>query len=236
MLIIHPEDSTTKFLERLYLPYLKTTKNTDNALPNPMILNDAWRSNGKIIENRISRAEINKLICHEKSKEEFGSILLLGHGTAHGLLGIEWGMNVNRKGRPILVVGEREVDALRYRKSRADYEKQHRDFECSIIGIWCYANEFALNYGLRGLYSGMIISEIDEALNFGFNVGRDLISETNQAFCDRLSHLLNEYYLGLIDLGEIPDKMKSYIEEDGYKFGVGGYPIISFNYSNLYYY
>ena len=148
MLIIHPEDSTTKFLERLYLPYLKTTKDTDIVLPNPMILNDAWRSSGKIIENRISRAEINKLICHEKSKEEFGSILLLGHGTAHGLLGIEWGMNVNRKGQPILVVGEREVDALRYRKSRADYEKQHRDFECSIIGNTREVSQYLIRKGI----------------------------------------------------------------------------------------
>jgi len=236
MLIIHPEDSTTKFLEKLYLPYLKTTEDKDVALRNPMILNNDWRSGGHIIKNRISRAQINHLIWLEKSKEEFGSILLLGHGTSHGLLGIEWGMNLSRTGQPVLVVGEKEVDTLRFHKSKKDYEKQHRDFECSIVGLWCYANEFALKYGLRGLYSGMIISEIDEALNFGFNVGRDLISETNQAFCERLSRLLNDYYLGLIDLKDIPDKMKGYIEEDGYKFGVGGYPIISFNYSNLYCY
>jgi hypothetical protein len=229
MLIIHPEDSTTKFLEELYRPYL--TISDDNE-----IHGDNWRKPGLLINKRVSRSQINRAISNEVAQEEFGSVLLLGHGTTNGLLGIQWGLSINRKGSPILVVGESEIDSLRGHKSKKAYENQDRELSSSLIGIWCYANEFAEKHKLHGLFSGMIISEINEALDFGFNVGRELIEETNSAFCRRLGNLLNKFYHGEIDLSEIPGMMKSYIELDGYTFGVGGHPIISYNYSNLYYY
>ena len=234
MLIIHPEDSTTKFLETLYKPYINVSSNS--ALTIQQIFGDDWRKSGLLIDKRVSRSRINKEISNEVAQEEFGSVMLLGHGTASGLLGIQWGLSVNRKSAPILVIGESEVDSLRGHKSKKEYESQDRELSSSLIGIWCYANEFAQRHKLQGLFSGMIISEMDEALNLGFNVGRELIEETNLAFCRRLGDLLNKFYHGEIDLDEIPEIMKSYIETDGHSFGVSGYSIINYNYSSLYYY
>src|ERR1035437_860766 len=67
-------------------------------------------------------------------------IIMLGHGTEEGLLGF---------GR--YVIDSTLVYLL-------------REKEC--VAVWCNADQFVGKYGLKGFYTGMIISEIDEALMF----------------------------------------------------------------------
>lgn len=74
------------------------------------------------------------------------TIMMLGHGNEHGLFS-----KPDKKGKyDRLLVTDSHVQFLRGK---------------TCIGIWCHADQFAKNYGLQGLFSGMIISELHEAVD-----------------------------------------------------------------------
>jgi len=70
---------------------------------------------------------------------EHDKIIMLGHGSADGLFS-------SKQDR--FIIDSDLVYLLR---------------EKILVGIWCYAVDFAHKYKLKGLFSGMIISEMDEA-------------------------------------------------------------------------
>ena len=79
-------------------------------------------------------------VSHKVLKEQIKKhdrIIMLGHGTGWGLLG---------HGRFVI-------------DSSLVYLLREKDCVC----IWCNANDFVEQYGLKGFYTGMIISEMDEA-------------------------------------------------------------------------
>ena len=78
----------------------------------------------------------------EKEIKSHDQILMLGHGSPYGLL------NLAGIGDGLYAVGEKQVPLL-------------RDKRC--IFIWCNADVFVKRYRLKGLYTGMFISEIKEA-------------------------------------------------------------------------
>lgn len=55
-----------------------------------------------------------------------------------------------------------------------------REKEC--ISIWCNSDIFFLKYGLKGLYTGMIISEYGEALYESVTTTYQEIDESNRLF------------------------------------------------------
>lgn len=71
--------------------------------------------------------------------EDDGPVVLLGHGTPRGLLDTSFMYHI---------VDSTWVDLLRQR---------------TVIGIWCYASEFADRYGLHGFFTSMFVSNIREA-------------------------------------------------------------------------
>lgn len=75
-----------------------------------------------------------------------------------------------------------------------------REHPC--IGVWCYANQFADNYELKGLFTGMIISEKYEADNLGIDSEGVDIDACNNQFASDLEYCLRKYSLNLI-----PEKM-----------------------------
>lgn len=84
-----------------------------------------------------SRNNLSRILYHRPEGELF---LLLGHGSADGLFrkdGDEYRCYVGR--------------------SMAYYLKRH-----SIVGIWCHTNLFAETTRLYGLFSGMVVSEINK--------------------------------------------------------------------------
>lgn len=84
-------------------------------------------------------------------------IIMLGHGTSDGLIG---------HGR--LIIDSSLVYLLR---------------EKDCVGIWCNADMFFSKYNLKGFYTGMIISEYDEALMFSlYPFTNSQISESNELF------------------------------------------------------
>ena len=115
------------------------------------------------------------------------TIMMLGHGNEHGLFS-----KPDKKGKyDRLLVTDSHVQFLRGK---------------TCIGIWCHADQFAKNYGLHGLFSGMIISEMQEAIDW--NILRDCIAQYG--------------------LQDTPLKMK---ELDDVKS-----ELTTFNYSRLYYF
>lgn len=94
-------------------------------------------------------------------------VVLLGHGDINGLYNKDWNG---------YVIDSSLVQLL-------------RGFE--IIGIWCYATEFARRYGLHGFFTSMFISNADEATELGFNgcLGGD-IEDNLRLFCERVRKLI----------------------------------------------
>lgn len=93
----------------------------------------------------------------------------------------------------------------------------------TCIGIWCYANKFAEKYKLHGLFSGMIISELQEAIDMEVPATKDEIDREMEKFTIRLKDCMDTY-----GLEQIPLRMK---ESDDVQSA-----LTKFNYSNLYYY
>ena len=108
-------------------------------------------------------------IAREAIVDEQDTIVLIGHGTEHGLL------NKNLNG---YFIDSGWVNLLRNK---------------TIVGIWCYAGNFADRYGLTGFFTSNFISNADELVECGFNnfSNSDLIiSAENVSFSNRLNYYL----------------------------------------------
>ena len=81
----------------------------------------------------------------------------------------------------------------------------------------------AERYGLHGLFSGMIISELQEAIDYNIEVSKDMIDKEMEQFTIRLND-----YIKTNGLEQIPLRMK---ESDDVQSA-----LTKFNYGNLYYY
>ena len=132
------------------------------------------------------------------------TIVMLGHGNEYGLFS-----KPSKNGKyERFMITDRHVQFL-------------RDKTC--IGIWCHANQLAEWYGLHGLFSGMIISELQEAIELGIPATEDEIYKERVRFTLRLKNCIEAY-----SLEEIPARMKSLDDTQS--------ELTRFNYSNLYYY
>ena len=153
----------------------------------------------------------NKAIKEALMNESDGRILMmLGHGCPQGLFAPRKDKNyqngIDQFGR--LIINASHVQMLRKKL---------------CIGIWCYAVDFARKYNLHGLFSGMIISELEEAQDCGINeFTRPEIDMYNQDFAEALYDCINKY-----PLNEVPDAMAAYVSNPN--------RLEEFNYSNLYY-
>lgn len=136
-LVIHPTDSTTKFLGEIY-------KDKD------------WT----VINTNISKKLLREALkAHDR-------IVMLGHGTEKGLLGF---------GR--FVIDSNWVYLLR---------------EKICVCIWCNADIFVEKYGLKGFYTGMIISEHEEAIMYDIKTKHHFISESNIDFASAIKNSIDE--------------------------------------------
>ena len=131
-------------------------------------------------------------------------IMMLGHGNEYGLFSKP---DKNGDYRRFLIT-DRHVQFLRNK---------------TCIGIWCYANKFAEKYKLHGLFSGMIISELQEAVDLGVPATMDEIDTEMEKFTIRLKDCIETY-----GLKRTPLRMK---ELDDIQSA-----LTKFNYGNLHYY
>ena len=120
-------------------------------------------------------------------------IVMLGHGTEKGLLGFDK-----------FVIDSNLVYLL-------------RDKMC--VCIWCNADMFVKKYGLKGFYTGMIISEYEEAIIHCIPTNSHWIAESNT---DLSLAIKNS-----IDDENMLEKAKLLYE--------GNSSVVEFNRNNLYY-
>lgn len=143
-----------------------------------------------VITDHISKSQLKREIIHHDR------IIMLGHGSELGLFDMNH-MN--------FVIDSQLVYLL-----RAKY----------CVGIWCNADKFFEKYKLNGFYTGMIISEVEEAYLYGIRESFEVIEKSNK--------LLALAVKKSIDLDT--DIVKSVRE-----IYVGNNEIISFNKENLYF-
>lgn len=135
--------------------------------------------------------------------EEKDCVMFIGHGTEYGLL------NERLNG---FLVGPDMVQFLR---------------DKTVIGIWCYAGNFAQKYDLKGFFTSNFISNIDELIDCGFsrfNEDEDTISVENFLFSCRI----NEYLREKVPLCEWVDKLQDSVKDEKQ-------PFVKYNYEALYF-
>ena len=130
-----------------------------------------------------TREDVSALINESSTNTEVqhairsdNTIMMLGHGNKYGLFSIPDKKGIYRR----LIVNSDHVQFLRGK-------------EC--IGIWCYANEFAMHYRLHGLFSGMIISELHEAVENNISATKEEIDSEMKIFVSRLKDCIEKYDL-----------------------------------------
>ena len=140
----------------------------------------------RLIEADCSNKVMGHLLHHTSPSER---IMLLGHGSYNGVF---FRKNDEEEGFDGIIVGH----------PQAYYLRKH----CGgIIGIWCLAVEFAKKEGLLGLFSGMIISEMSEAEEYGVATDKESMDRTNRIMLTQLRRLLDDG----IPLHEIPERLKT---------------------------
>ena len=134
-------------------------------------------------------------------------IMLLGHGSDKGLF--------FRKDD-----SKEEFDKIIVGHSHAYHLRKHGG---NIVAVWCNADQFARAEGLHGLFSGMIVSAMSEALLYQVETTQEELDRENVKLAMRLRTLLDEN----IRLSEIPERMLA--SDDVHS------PLTTFNYQYFYY-
>ena len=160
--------------------------------------------NAVVIAENISRADLNHKLHHISKSER---IFLLGHGSDKGLFWREDDSKLDFDG---ILVGHPHTYYLRNHGS-------------NIVAVFCNADKFAQAEHLHGLYTGMIISELDEAVEFGIETTEEELESENIKFARRLRSLLDEN----VPLSEIPQRMQQLDNKHS--------PLTDFNYHRIYF-
>lgn len=119
----------------------------------------------KVLTKDISENRLRKEI------QSHDQILMMGHGTSSGLL------NTARIGKGYLAISNRHVEIL-------------KDKRC--IFIWCNADKFVEQYHLKGLYTGMFISEVGESIYCEVPADQETVDTSNSRFADLLGSVLTD--------------------------------------------
>lgn len=158
----------------------------------------------QVVDGYRSTKEMGHLLHHVSTQER---IMLLGHGSDKGLF--------FRKDD-----SKDEFDKMIVGHSHAYHLRKHGG---NIVAIWCNADQFARAEGLHGLFSGMIVSELNEALLYQVETTQEELDLENVKLARRLRALFDER----IPLNEIPKRMLAMDDVHS--------PLTTFNYNNFYY-
>ena len=148
--------------------------------------------------------EMGRLLHHVSTQER---IMLLGHGSDKGLF---FRADDSKD----------EFDKIIVSHSHAYHLRKHGG---NIVAVWCNADQFARAEGLHGLFTGMIVSELNEALLYQVKTTQEELNRENVKLARRLRALIDER----IPLSEIPKRMLAMDDVHS--------PLTTFNYKNFYY-
>jgi hypothetical protein len=124
---------------------------------------------------------------------EHDRIVMLGHGSAQGLFGYN-----------DMVIDSSLVYLLKNKQ---------------CVCVWCNADKFVEKYSLKGFYTGMIISEWQEAIDYAIMPQDNDIEESNSLFASTIASAIESPIL----LMEVKETYKSDTN-----------PVILFNQENIY--
>lgn len=111
-----------------------------------------------------------------------GPVILMGHGSPLGLL---------------------DKTMCNY---IIDYRWANILINKTVIGIWCYASDFADTYCLHGFFTSMFISNLNEAVGHGVgNTTDETIQNEMEWFCTEV----NSYIKNEVPLSTWVDKLQS---------------------------
>ena len=159
----------------------------------------------QVVADNCSTKEMGHLLHHVSTQER---IMLLGHGSDKGLF---YRADDSKEGFDKIIVGHPHTYHLR----------KHGG---NIVAVWCNANQFARAEGLHGLFTGMIVSELCEALLYQVETTQEELDRENVKLARRLRTLLDTR----IPLSEIPKRIL--VMDDVHS------PLTTFNYKNFYYF
>ena len=151
-----------------------------------------------------STKEMGHLLRHVSTQER---IMLLGHGSDKGLF---FRADDSKDEFDKIIVGHPHAFHL-------------RNHGGNIVAVWCNADQFARAEGLKGLFTGMIITELSEALLYHVETTQVELDCENVKLARRLRTLLDEK----VPMNEIPKRMLAMDDVHS--------PLTTFNYNNFYY-
>lgn len=129
----------------------------------------------------------------------YDKIIMMGHGWYEGLFNTEnGGFLIDKDFVPYLMKKD-------------------------CVYIWCNASQFVKRYRLKGFYTGMIISEVEEASWFNIIVEQSIVDESNKLFSKAIKNSIN------LDPKSMHRKAKEI-----YKIK-GSNPVIEYNQKKLFY-
>jgi hypothetical protein len=125
----------------------------------------------KILDATIIVSGTKEQVNEEITKHD--RIMMMGHGSPWGLFSV--GRFIGSNG---YVIDHDTVKLLR--------DKQN-------VFIWCNADKFVNKHQLEGLYSGMFISEVGEAIYCGLpGTAQSVVDESNNTFANLLGSVINK--------------------------------------------
>ena len=138
----------------------------------------------------------------EAIRNDDGPVVLLGHDTPRGLLDPTF---------VDYIIESRDVDLLRQR---------------TVIGIWCYASEFADRYGLHGFFTSMFVSNLREAQEHQVDnlATEDNIMAEHELFC----RTINGFIRNEVPMSEWVENLQGMCNRE--------LPFVRYNYEALSYY
>ncbi len=158
----------------------------------------------QLITAPLSRRQMRRCIRNTGAQER---IFLLGHGSAAGLLYRSAEEEAAFSG---LIISHAHAFPLRRHGA-------------NLVGIWCNAVDFARKESLHGLFSGMIISELEEAREYGVYTTQEELNCENVNLAKNLRFLLDAQ----VPLCDIPARLQELDESDS--------ELTRFNYKNFFY-
>ena len=170
-----------------------------------MMLSALYEGMGaRVIDDDCSTKEMGNLLHHISTQER---IMLLGHGSDKGLF---FRKDDSKEHFDKIIVGH----------PHAYYLRKHGG---NLVAVWCHADLFARAEGLHGLFTGMIVSELDEARLYHVETTQEELDRENVKLARRLRSLLDEH----TSLHEIPGRMLDLDDVHS--------SLTTFNYNNFYY-
>jgi hypothetical protein len=157
-------------------------------------------SNKTVVSGGVNQEELVKLI------KEHDRVMMMGHGSPNGLFKVGNFPSFEET----FVIDKNHVQLLN--------EKEEN------VYIWCHADKFVNYYELKGFYTGMFISEVDEAYYCGLpGTTQDIVDESNYGFTNIIKNHINE------NRNEIHENVKK-----EYAVLSENNPVALYNYNRLY--